>query len=105
MVENEKKYADWQIEEIIAYCQEHNEVEWLKATASKQIERPIYPKVESVSKTGKKTMRMDKTAKPIGTKMDKISFVELKSEFIEHFKLGEEKEPAKPSFYEIIANL
>lgn len=103
MVENKKKYADWEIEDIIDYCQKHNEVEWLKTTAAKKVVRPIYPKVESVSKTGKKTWKQDKKQEPIGQKEDKISFVELKSEFMEHFNLVEREE--KTSFHDLIANL
>lgn len=96
-------YKDWTLEAIVDWCKEHNEVEWLKATAAKKVEKKIYPKVESVSKNGKKSWKMDKT-QPYKIEFVKISFVELKGEFIAKFIETEPKEK-KPSMYDIIAAL
>ena len=99
-----KAYKDWQIEDIIAWCQANNQVEWLKTTAAKNIKRNIYPKVPHVSKTGKHTMVQDKKAEPIGTETTPITFVELKREFVATF--FEKKEKAKKtSMYDIIKGL
>lgn len=99
-----KAYKDWKIEDIIAWCKENNQVEWLKATAATTTKHPIYPKKPNVSKTGKKTMVMDKSAEPIGYEEAPISFVELKSKFISTF-IETEKKPKKLSMYDLIANL
>ena len=99
-----KAYTKWQIEDIIAWCQANDKVEWLKTTAAKTVKRPIYPKVAHISKKGKNTMVYDKTQKPIGYEEKPITFVELKAEFIETFFEKEEK-AKKPTMYDIIAGL
>lgn len=103
-VKQEKAYKDWQIEDIIAWCQANDQVAWLKTTAAKKIKHPIYPKIANVSKTGKNTHKMDKTQEPIGYEESAITFVELKREFINTFFEKKEKEE-KLSMYDIIANL
>lgn len=100
----DKLYKDWQIDDIIAWCQANNQIEWLKTTAAKTVKRDIYPKVPNISKTGKHTMVQDKNAKPIGSETTPITFVELKKEFIETFFEKKEKEK-KVSMYDRIANL
>lgn len=103
MAEQVKAFKDWEIDDIIAWCQENNQVAWLKAEAEKKVERKVYPKVESVSKSGKKSWKMDKT-QPYTIEYVPISFVELKTSFLEKFGL---KEPAQPklSMYDKIRNL
>lgn len=98
-----EKYKDWTREDIIEWCKANNQVEWLKATAKTTIKHPIYPKVPHKSKTGKATMISDKKAEPIGYKEERISFVELKSAFIDKFFPAQKNEKAKkPTFYDII---
>jgi hypothetical protein len=101
-----ENYKDWEMPDIIKWCQENNQVDWLKATAATKVKKPIYPKVAHTSKTGKQTMVYDKKAKPIGHHEVKISFVEIKSAFIEKF-FPEQKnqKEKKETFYDIIANL
>lgn len=99
-----KDYRDWNIDDIIAWCQANGQVEWLKTTAAKKIKRNIYPMIDNVSKTGKHTKKQDKTAKPIGTETTPITFVELKKEFISAFFEKEEK-TKKPTMYDRIASL
>lgn len=98
-----KSYIEWELGDIIKWCQENNQVAWLKAKASEKVERKVYPKVESVSKNGKKSWKQDKTQEPTIDYVP-ISFVELKSDFLEEFEL---KKPAKrkESMYDIIAKL
>jgi hypothetical protein len=99
-----RAYKDWKIEDIIAWCQANGQVDWLKTVAAKQVKRPVYPTVENISKTGKRTKKQDKSAEPIGYVESAITFVELKKEFIETFFEVKEKE-SKPSMYDIIKNL
>lgn len=99
-----RAYKDWEIGDIIAWCQENNQVEWLKQTAAEKITHPIYPKIANVSKSGKKTFKMDRTQEPIGYAEKPISFVELKGKFIAKFIETTPKEK-KASFYDVIANL
>lgn len=93
---------DMKIEDIIAYCQEHNEIEWLKKEASKMTERKVYPRVKGAD--GKK--HVDKTQEPKIVKQP-ISFVELKASFMDKFapeeRVGDKNK--KPSFHTRIANL
>lgn len=93
---------DMTIEDIIAYCQEHNEIEWLKNEASKMTVRKVYPRVKGAD--GKK--HVDKTQEPKIVKQP-ISFVELKANFMDKFapqeRVGDKNK--KPSFHSRIANL
>lgn len=95
-------HKDMKIEEIIAYCQEHNEVEWLKATAAKKTARKVYPRV--VGEDGKK--HVDKTQEPKIVEQP-ISFVELKAAFMDRFAPDERvgSKNKKPTFHDLIANL
>lgn len=96
-------YKEWTLEAIIDYCKAHGQVEWLKATAQKKVERKVYPKVESTSKNGKKSWKQDKSAEPT-IEYVPISFVELKGEFISKF-IETTPKKKKASMYDIIANL
>lgn len=99
----ELNYKDWELDDIINWCQENNQVEWLKATAATTIERKVYPKVESVSKKGKKSWKQDKT-QPYTLENAPITFVELKSEFIKTF-IETTPKVKKPTMYDRIAAL
>ena len=101
------KYKEWELPDIIAWCQANNQVEWLQTVAAKKVKKPIYPKIPSLSKTGKHTMVYDKKAEPIGYKETKISFVEIKKAFITQFfpeQLKQEKEK-EPNMWDKIAAL
>ena len=91
-------YKNLDIHGIIAYCQEHNEVEWLKATAAKKVPYKVYPRIKVDGKAV-----ADKTQEPT-IEYRPISFVQLKVAFLEHFKLAT---PAKKkeTMYDLIANL
>jgi hypothetical protein len=71
-------YQNLTIEDIIAWCQENDEVMWLKAKVKEKRVRKVYPKKEGTNKA-------DRTAAPVGTKTTKISFIELKHDFAEKF--------------------
>lgn len=64
------------IDDIIAWCKENNQVEWLKAEAAKKTTKKIYPK----GADGKK----DKTATPTLVSQP-ITFVEIKMDFVNKF--------------------
>lgn len=98
-----KNYKDWELPDIINWCQENNQVEWLKATAAKKVERKVYPRIESISKSGKKSWKQDKTQTPT-IELRPISYVELKAVFISTF-IDKEPKTKKPSMYDIIAAL
>jgi hypothetical protein len=71
-------YKDLSIEDIIAWCQENGETEWLKKKVHETKIRNIYPKKEG-------TKKADKKAKPIGNKVVPISFIEVKKDFAVKF--------------------
>jgi hypothetical protein len=75
-------YKDMKIEDIINWCQKHNEVEWLKAEANKTF-----------------TTKAGKTRN--------ITFIELKLAFVNKFMpdIAPKAKPKKPTMYELIAKL
>lgn len=82
-----KEITDFQhltIDGIIDWCKENNQVEWLKQESQKKFERKIYPKVESISESGKKSWKSDKT-KPYTVELTPITFMELKANFLKEF--------------------
>lgn len=92
-------YKNIDIHYIIKYCQEHNEVAWLKATAAKKVPYKVYPRKKVDGKSV-----ADKSQEPV-IEMRPISFVQIKTEFLEHFKLSSPKKPKEPTMYDLIANL
>lgn len=75
-------YKDMKIEDIINWCQKHNEIEWLKAEANKTF----------ITKAGKQR---------------NITFIELKLAFVNKFMpdIAPKAKPKKPTMYELIAKL
>lgn len=87
------------IHDIIKYCQEHNEVEWLKATAAQKVPYKIYPRTKVNGKSV-----ADKSQEP-KIEYRPISFVQIKTAFLEKFALAAPKKPKEPTMYDLIANL
>lgn len=75
-------YMKITIDDIIKWCVDNNQVEWLKATAKKTF----------TNEEGKER---------------KISFIEIKNEFCIKFmpEIAPKKKEKKPSMYELIASL
>lgn len=73
-------YQEMSIDDIIKWCQDNNQVEWLKKKAKEQVDYKIYPKVKG--EDGK--MHVDKTQQP---KIEKrpISFIQIKIAFVDEF--------------------
>lgn len=96
-------YMTMSINDIIDWCKEHGELEWLKKTAERKVNYKVYPKV--VGADGKK--HSDKTAKPTITKRN-ISFIQIKIAFCKKFMpelLPKPKKANKKSMYDVIAEL
>lgn len=95
-------HKDMTIDDIIAYCQEHGEIKWLKEQAAKKTERKVYPRVKGAD--GKK--HVDKTQEP-KIEYQPISFVEIKAAFMDKFapdeRVGDKNK--KTTFHNKIANL
>lgn len=100
-----KGYLDWELADIIDYCKKNNAVDWLKETAKKQVPVKVYPRVKIVKTredgTTYKTTEADKSQKP-KIEMRPISFVQIKTEFLEKFNLMPAKKAKKPTMYDII---
>lgn len=109
-----KAFKDWEIDDIIAYCQEHGQVEWLKEVAARTTEQKVYPRVKvqqvkngepQFTKKGKPKMVWvaDKSKEP-KIVVAPITFVEVKTIFGEKF--GFQKKAKKgPSMYDKIKAL
>ena len=95
-------YKDMKIEDIIAWCQENNQTEWLKKKAQEKVDYKIYPRVKG--EDGK--YHIDKSATPKIEKRN-ISFIQIKLAFVEEFmpEIAPKKKPKKPSMYDLIKNL
>ena len=98
----EDKATKWTMEEIIEWCKANNQVAWLKAEASRQVERKVYPKVATVSESGKKSWRQDKSQEP-KIEYRRPSFMEIRSAFLNKFISPSSGK--KPSIYELIDSL
>ncbi len=86
------------IEDIIAYCEKHNETDWLVETVNKEYPCKIHPRI--VNEEGKKVV--DKKAEPTIV-MRPITFVQLKKEFVEKFFPETIKGTVKKeSFHELV---
>lgn len=100
------KYETMTIEEIINWCKENNQVEWLKAKATETVPYKVYPRVKVTGEDGKVKMVADKSAAP---KVEKraISFIQIKRDFVEKFmpEIAPKAQPKTPTMYEIIAAL
>lgn len=94
------------IGDIINYCQEQGQIEWLKAESAKMVEHKVYPKVPSVSKNGKKSWKEDKTQAPT-IKVEPISFLELKANFVAKFfpEVAAKRQEQKKNWHDMIAKL
>lgn len=111
-------YQSMNINDIIAWCKENNQVEWLKATMNTKVPYTQYPRKKVVkldengmvvvNKKGKVmyTTVADKSQKPTKV-MRKPNFMHIKNAFVEKF-MPEIKPVAKakePNMYDLIDSL
>lgn len=73
-------YKNCSIDDIIEYCQDNNQVAWLKKEAAKKTEYKVYPKVKG--EDGK--VRADKS-QPYTIEKRPVSFIQIKIAFYEKF--------------------
>ena len=99
-------YQDMKIEDIIKWCQENNQVEWLKKEASKKIEYKVYPRKKVKNADGKLVSVSDKSQEP-KIEMRPISFIQLKLNFVNKFmpEIAPKAQTKKPTMYDLIAAL
>lgn len=98
-------YKDINLDYIISYCKEHEEVAWLKKTAAKMVDYKVYPK-KTILVDGKKKKVADKE-QPYTVEKRPISFIQIKMEFVDKFmpEIKPVAKEKKPSMYDIIRNL
>lgn len=99
-------FKDMTINDIIEWCQENNQVEWLKKEAAKKVKCEVYPRIKAVNEKGKTVSVADKSQKPT-TEMRPISFIQIKTDFVDKFmpELAPKKKAKEPNMYDLIANL
>lgn len=94
-------YKNMTIDDIIDWCVENNQTEWLKRKANEKKTCKVYPRIKVNGKSV-----ADKTAEP---KIEKrpISFIQLKIDFVDKFmpEIAPEKKTKAPTFYDKIKNL
>lgn len=99
-------YKKMNIDDIILWCKEHGQVDWLKETASKQVTCAVYPKKTIIDANGKKKTVADKDAKPT-FEMRPITFIQIKKAFVEEFmpEIMPKAKAKAPTMHERIKNL
>ena len=87
-------YKTMDINDIINWCKENNQVPWLKAQMA--LTFPVMKEVD-----GQKVQVLDKQGNP---RVRKISFIELKTEFIYKFmpEIAPKRKEKKPTMYELV---
>lgn len=99
-------FKDMTIQDIIDWCQENGQVEWLKKEATKKVKCEIYPRKKAMNDKGKMVSVADKSQKP-KTELRPISFIQIKTDFVEEFmpELAPKKKAKAPTMYDLIAKL
>ena len=90
-------YKTMSIDDIIIWCQENNQIAWLKEEGARKVACKVYPKVNG---------KADKTQAPkIETR--KITFIQIKKDFVEKFmpEIAPKAKAKEPTMYEKIAAL
>lgn len=94
-------YKTMNIEDIINWCKENNQVAWLKAEAAKMVDYKVYPKVKG--EDGK--LKVDKS-QPYTIEKRPVSFMQIKLAFVNKFMPEiAPKATKKKSMYDLIAEL
>ena len=91
-------FQSLKFEDIVAWCKENNQVEWLKKEAAKTF--PAMAKSES----GEKIQLCEADGTP---KTRRITFIELKMDFVRAFmpEIAPQPKEKKPSMFDIINSL
>jgi hypothetical protein len=116
--ERKMNYQSMNINDIINWCKENNQVDWLKATMETKVPYKQYPrkKVIKLDENGNVVVNAkgkvqfttvaDKSKAP-KTVMRKPNFMHIKNAFVEKFMadLKPVAKPKKPTMYDVISNL
>ena len=111
-------YKEMDIKDIMAWCQENNQVEWLKGIINTKVPYKVHPKKKvpkldehgnvMLTKSGKVkyTSVVDKNAEPT-IKMQRPNFMHIKNEFVNTFmpELKPAKKEKEPNMYDLINSL
>lgn len=101
-----KNFKDVDIDDIIDWCTEHGETEWLKAKAAEKIEVKQYPRKKIWSEEKQKDVYVADKDKEPKIKKRRITFVQIKfdfyNKFLPHMMPKKEK---KKSMFDKIAEL
>lgn len=100
-------FKDMNIDDIISWCEENGQTEWLKAEAARTVTCKVYPRTkDGINKNGKPCKKADKTAKPSRVERP-ITFVQIKKDFCKKFmpELIPQKKAKKTTMYDRISKL
>ena len=79
-----KFYRTFKEEDMIKWCEENNQLEWLIAETNKIVKHKVYGQKRGLNKKGEWILKTDKD-NVIGTVEEPITFVELKHNFFAKF--------------------
>ena len=100
-------YKDIDINYIISYCKENNQITWLKAKAKETtIQKRHTGKIRGLNKKGKECWLVDKNS-PVEEVKAPITFIQIKRAFCEKFmpEILPVAKDKKKTMYELIAEL
>lgn len=100
-------YQTMKIEDIIAWCQENKQVDWLKEELNKKVIVSRYSKrVKTTNEKGKTVWVADRNSEKIDSE-EKITFIQVKKDFCEKFmpEIIPAAAEKKPTMYELVAAL
>ena len=111
-----KGIMDWEFDEIYKWCEEHNELAWLKQVGETMVDVKVYPRIKAPkmdangeperNKKGqiKYTTIADKTQEPKIVQR-RITFVQIKTEFLKKFNLAPAPAKKKTTMYDILDSI
>lgn len=77
-------YKKLNYEQIMDYCEEHGELDWLESIVAQEVAVEVYPYITYTDKNGKQRRKYDKSQEP-KIEMRPISFLLVKEAFIAKF--------------------
>ena len=94
--------------DILNWCDEHNQLEWLLEELDKKTECKVYPRVKVKTEDGKIVSKVDKSNKDnFTTELRDRSFVEVKLAFVKKFmpEIAPKPQEKEPTFKDEVKKL
>lgn len=100
-------FKSMNLQDIINWCKENNQVEWLKAKAQETVVVERYTgRVATTNAKGKTVFVADKNSQKVKERKP-ITFIQIKTDFVNKFmpEIAPKKKAKEKNMYDIIAEL